>query len=86
MFRATLPGLVPTAPVVITIHLVRLASGDARRAVTLLEQAVSIADTTGDIEPTVTARSGLARAHLQLGDPAATGCPLSRILPGLQVQ
>ena len=38
---------------------------------TLLEQAVSIADTTGDIEPAVKARSGLARAQLQLGDPAA---------------
>ena len=38
---------------------------------TLLEQAVSIADTTGDIEPAVEARSWLARAHLQLGDPAA---------------
>ena len=48
-----------------------LASGDARQAVTLLEQAVSIADTTGDIEPAVKARSGLARAQLQLGDPAA---------------
>jgi hypothetical protein len=39
--------------------------------VTLLEQAVSIADTTGDIEPAAEARSSLARAHLQLGDPAA---------------
>jgi hypothetical protein len=39
--------------------------------VTLLEQAVSIADTTGDIEPAVEARSWLARARLQLGDPAA---------------
>ena len=38
---------------------------------TLLEQAVSIADTTGDIEPAVEARSWLARARLQLGDPAA---------------
>ena len=38
---------------------------------TLLEQAVSVADTTGDIEPAVKARSGLARAQLQLGDPAA---------------
>ena len=48
-----------------------LASGDPRQAVTLLEQAVSIADATGDIEPAVEARSGLARAQLQLGDPAA---------------
>ena len=38
---------------------------------TLLEQAVSVADTTGNIEPAVEARSGLARAQLQLGDPAA---------------
>ena len=38
---------------------------------TLLEQAVSIADTTGNIEPGVKARSGLARAQLQLADPAA---------------
>jgi hypothetical protein len=30
-----------------------------------------IADTTGDIEPAVEARSGLPRAQLQLGDPAA---------------
>ena len=47
-----------------------LARDDARRAVELLELAVSVADTTGDIEPAVKARSGLARAHLQLGDPA----------------
>ena len=32
---------------------------------------MSIADTTGDIEPAVEARSWLARARLQLGDPAA---------------
>jgi hypothetical protein len=37
----------------------------------LFEQAVSVADTTGDIESAVEARSGLARAQLQLGDPAA---------------
>jgi tetratricopeptide (TPR) repeat protein len=49
---------------------VRLASGDPRHAVTLLEQAVAVA-ATGDIEPAVEARSGLARAQLQLGDPAA---------------
>lgn len=48
-----------------------LMAGDARQAVTLLEQAVSIADVTGDIEPAVEARSWLARACLQLGDPAA---------------
>ena len=49
----------------------RLASGDVRQAVMLLEQAVDVADTTGDIEPATEARSGLARAHLQLGDPEA---------------
>ena len=32
---------------------------------------MSIADTTGDIEPAVEARSWLARARLQLNDPAA---------------
>ena len=48
-----------------------LASDDARQAVTLLGQAVSIADTSGDNESAVTARSGLARAQLQLGDPGA---------------
>lgn len=48
-----------------------LASGDARQAVALLGQAVSIADNTGDLEPAVGARSWLARAHLQLGDAAA---------------
>jgi tetratricopeptide (TPR) repeat protein len=39
-----------------------LESGDARRGVTLLEQAVSIADATGNIEPAVKARSDMARA------------------------
>ena len=48
-----------------------LASGDARQAVMLLEQAVNVADTTGNIEPRVRARSGLARAQLQLALPAA---------------
>ena len=48
-----------------------LASGDARQAVTLLGQAVRVADATGDIEPAVEARSWLARACLQLDDPAA---------------
>ena len=54
-------------------HLGRacLTSGETQRAVTLLEQAVAIADTTGAIEPGVGARSGLARAHLHLGNPAA---------------
>ena len=47
-----------------------LASGDARQAVMLFGQALSIADATGDIEPTVEARSWLARAHLRLGDAA----------------
>ena len=37
----------------------------------LLEQAVGVADGTGDVEPAVEARSGLARAQLQLGDPTA---------------
>jgi hypothetical protein len=36
----------------------------------LLEQAVNLADTTGDLGPRVTARSGLARAQLHVGDPA----------------
>jgi hypothetical protein len=51
--------------------------------VTLLEQAVSIADTTGDIEPAAEARSWLARARLQLGDPAAalTAATAGRELP-----
>jgi tetratricopeptide (TPR) repeat protein len=48
-----------------------LASDDARRAVTLLEQAISVADAIGDIKPGLRARSGLAQAQLQLGDPAA---------------
>ena len=48
-----------------------LATGDARQAVTLFEQAVNMADTTGDIEPATETRLGLARAQLQLGDPAA---------------
>ena len=47
-----------------------LASGHARQALTLLEQAVRIADATGDIEPMVEAWSWLARAHLQLSQPA----------------
>jgi hypothetical protein len=46
-------------------------AGDAGQALTLLGQAVSIANVTGDIEPAVEARSWLARAHLQLGDAAA---------------
>ena len=48
-----------------------LASGNPRQAAALLGEAVSIADTTGDMEPAVEARSWLARAYLQLGDPAA---------------
>ena len=50
---------------------------------TLLEQAVSIADITGDIEPAAEARSWLARARLQLGDPAAalTAAAAGRELP-----
>ena len=64
---------------------------------TLLEQAVSTADITGDIEPAAGARSWLARARLQLGDPAAAltaaaagrelaypaGEPALRLLEGL---
>ncbi len=50
---------------------VLLASDDARQAVTLLEQAVRIADSTGDLEPAVAARSLLARARLYLGAPEA---------------
>jgi len=37
----------------------------------LLGQAVTIADTTGAIEPAVVARSWMARAYLQLNDAAA---------------
>jgi tetratricopeptide (TPR) repeat protein len=48
-----------------------LASGNPRRATTLLEQAVVIAGDTSDVVPAVRARSGLARAQLQLDDPAA---------------
>ncbi len=64
---------------------------------TLLGQAVSVADAIGDIESMVEARSGLARAQLQLGDPAAalaaaaagrelpypTEEPMIRLLEGL---
>jgi hypothetical protein len=48
-----------------------MALDDPRQAVTLLKQAVALADTIGDIAPAAEARSGLARAQLQLGDPAA---------------
>ena len=75
----------------------RLASGDPRRAAALLEQAVSIADATGDVEPSVEARSWLARVQMQLSDPAAAlavaaarrelrylaGEPTMRLLEGL---
>lgn len=37
----------------------------------MLKEAVSVADTTGDLEPAAEARSGLALAHLHLADPAA---------------
>jgi tetratricopeptide (TPR) repeat protein len=74
-----------------------LASDDARQAVMLLGQAVSIADASGDIEPAMEARSWLARACLQLADPAAAlaattaqqelsypaGAPAMRLLEGL---
>src|SRR5262249_55058111 len=63
----------------------------------LLSQAASVANTTGSIEPAVKARSWLARAQLQLGDPAAalaetaaepeflypTEEPILRLLEGL---
>jgi hypothetical protein len=39
--------------------------------VRLLKQAIDVAGITGDIEPAIRARSALARAQLQLGDPAA---------------
>ena len=51
---------------------------------TLLEQAVSIAGIAGDIEPAAEARSWLARARLQLGDPGAaalTAAAAGRELP-----
>jgi tetratricopeptide (TPR) repeat protein len=48
-----------------------LGSGDAQQAVTVLGQAMDVADATGGIEPAAEARSWLARAQLQLGDPAA---------------
>ena len=48
-----------------------LTSGDARQAMTLFEQALSIAEASHDIEPVIKARSGLARACLQMGDPTA---------------
>ena len=47
-----------------------LASGDPAKAVTLLKEAVSVADTTGDLEPAAEGRSGLALAYLHLADPA----------------
>ena len=76
---------------------VRLASGDTSQALKMFGQAVSIADATGGIEPMVMARSGLARAYLQLEDPASAlsttaeggalpyspGKPAMRLLEGL---
>jgi len=59
-----------------------LASGNERRAVTLLGQAVNVADITGDIESAVRARSGLAWAHIQLGDPATA---LAATAPGREI-
>jgi hypothetical protein len=50
--------------------------------VTLLELALGIADVTGDIESAAEARSALARAELQLGDPvAALAAAAGRKLP-----
>src|SRR4029077_19421953 len=74
-----------------------LASGNPRQAAALLGEALSIADTTAALEPAVEARSWLARAYLQLGDPAAAlaaataqpgfphpaGEPAMRLLEGL---
>jgi tetratricopeptide (TPR) repeat protein len=48
-----------------------IAAGDLRRAVTALEQAVGVAQATGDKEPAVEGRSTLARAQLELGHPQA---------------
>ena len=48
-----------------------LAWGDVHQAVVLLGQAMSIAEITGAIEPGAEAQSGLARARLQLDDPAS---------------
>ena len=48
-----------------------LASGNPSQAVALLGESASIADATEDNEPDAEARSWLARAYLQLGDPAA---------------
>jgi tetratricopeptide (TPR) repeat protein len=45
--------------------------GDTGQALSLFNQAVAIADSTGDIEPAVEARSGLARTHLLMDDPGA---------------
>jgi TPR repeat protein len=70
-----------------------LASDDPQRAVDLLTQAAA----AGDIETAVTARSGLARAQLQLGDleaalaaataaqnaPYPAGLPMKRLLAGV---
>jgi hypothetical protein len=91
---------------VVSLHLRwgRLASlrrsARIRRSLPLrqrLEEAVRVADSTGDIEPAVEARSWLARAHLQLGNataalaattarrepPYPTGDPTMRLLEGL---
>ena len=53
------------------LGLCHLSLGEYRQAIDLLAPAVAIAETTGAIEPTTRTRSGLARAQLQLGDPAA---------------
>jgi tetratricopeptide (TPR) repeat protein len=64
-----------TDPALNAGHLTDLGSchfglGEYRQAIDLLGQAVSIADAAGDSESAVMARLDLARAHLQLGDPA----------------
>jgi tetratricopeptide (TPR) repeat protein len=63
------------------LGLACLASNDARQGLTLLEQVAGITDATGDIEPAVKAQAGLARAHLQLGDPAAALAALTERPP-----
>jgi tetratricopeptide (TPR) repeat protein len=54
-------------------HLGRvwLASGDGRRGKTLHNQAARLSEASGDIESATAARLGLARAHLELNEPAA---------------
>jgi hypothetical protein len=50
---------------------VLLSLGKPGRAVSLFEDAIGVADAIRNIEPMVQARSGLARARLEAGEPAA---------------